>query len=489
MILGERQAFSDKTTSPSRRPAVSWRETGLVETRSMNSPLPAARRWLEQLAEDVENDHFTQPRRDEILGQLKFLGREVDVVRALYDVSGIKTLGHYAFGDYPRSTSREALRCIANALLLVPATQQTFLELGFVPKTAEAYKLQDNLDEFPVARVLFLMTYNKSTDFQTLIEEHDLATSVTTHIKRHADTPPLVPRTDVDAVTAILETVKLLFNVTNVVPQLSCRFNPAVPWLLEVVIRTPLPIGGPLQGGTPYTINALANLEFRDQPSDELDPEISKRLNRAIDKLLSTLEMSLQSYTEKELDTRAIALLTVLRKIYEVADDTIRRKMKAELLPKDSERNVPLGQSSTLASRLLRLTTAAGQVNIPQVVSSFLFELSDKDASTFVKNVGYGYAAGYLMSHQIPIPENAKTPGPDYNQVPINPITGQRLDKEEDVSIPEMTQGEKEREAERLYVLFERLKATGVVDVKNPVHQAREEGRFEEVDDSGSDLG
>ncbi len=41
-----------------------------------------------------------------------------------------------------------------------------------------------------------------------------------------------------------------------------------------------------------------------------------------------------------------------------------------------------------------------------------------------------------------------------------------------------MTEEEKEREAERLFVLFERLKATGVVDVKNPV-----ERRFEEVDD------
>ena len=41
---------------------------------------------------------------------------------------------------------------------------------------------------------------------------------------------------------------------------------------------------------------------------------------------------------------------------------------------------------------------------------------------------------------------------------------------------------EKEREAERLFVLFERLRATGVVDIKNPVQQAIDEGRFEELD-------
>ncbi len=53
---------------------------------------------------------------------------------------------------------------------------------------------------------------------------------------------------------------------------------------------------------------------------------------------------------------------------------------------------------------------------------------------------------------------------------------------------PEMTEEEKEREAERLFVLFERLKKTGVVDVVNPVEQAMREGRFEELpDDYGED--
>ena len=60
----------------------------------------------------------------------------------------------------------------------------------------------------------------------------------------------------------------------------------------------------------------------------------------------------------------------------------------------------------------------------------------------------------------------------------INPVTGQRLAAEPENPEPEMTDEEKEREAERLFVLFERLKATGVVDVENPVHQAMREGRF-----------
>ncbi|KAL1839804.1 hypothetical protein VTK73DRAFT_3914 [Phialemonium thermophilum] len=50
-----------------------------------------------------------------------------------------------------------------------------------------------------------------------------------------------------------------------------------------------------------------------------------------------------------------------------------------------------------------------------------------------------------------------------------------------------MTDEEKEREAERLFVLFERLKKTGVVDVQNPVEQAFREGRVQELDDDESE--
>ena len=118
--------------------------------------------------------------------------------------------------------------------------------------------------------------------------------------------------------------------------------------------------------------------------------------------------------------------------------------------------------------------------------------MSDKDANKFVKNIGYGFAAGFLMNHNIQIPGSATEAGSvssgsdAASGAAINPITGQRLSAEKQdhptEDVKEMTQTEKEREAERLYVLFEKLKATGVVKVKNPVQQALEEGRFEEIE-------
>lgn len=47
--------------------------------------------------------------------------------------------------------------------------------------------------------------------------------------------------------------------------------------------------------------------------------------------------------------------------------------------------------------------------------------------------------------------------------------------------LSEMTDEEKEREAERLFVLFERMRSLGI-GVENPVRTFQQSGRFEELD-------
>ena len=83
------------------------------------------------------------------------------------------------------------------------------------------------------------------------------------------------------------------------------------------------------------------------------------------------------------------------------------------------------------------------------------------------------------MTHDLPVPENVteawrsgatlQDPGETVTMVEgeeINPVTGQKKCMEEVDEGPEMTEEEKEREAERLFVLFERfvdLRFGGVV--------------------------
>ena len=159
------------------------------------------------------------------------------------------------------------------------------------------------------------------------------------------------------------------------------------------------------------------------------------------------------------------------------------------LLPRDRDRDKPLGVGDTMAARLLRLSCSPHLPTLRENISGLLFELSDKDANKFVSNIGYGFAAGFLMNHNIQIPSNAAeassiSTGDTSSGADINPITGQRNSAEEAEAKPErqMSMEEKEREAERLFVLFEKLKATGVVNVKNPVEEALHSGRFEEIE-------
>ncbi|KAI1613653.1 guanine nucleotide exchange factor [Exophiala viscosa] len=441
-----------------------------------------ARALLEQLQNDLRHRSLSEEQLEDALAKLKVLGRDVGNVTAIYDEAGVGVLCAYAFGQYSSNIRLETLRCLANALLLLPQTRRSSINLGLDKTATDALQHASTDEEFLLSRILFLLTYDPQIDLSALIDEHSLADSIVKLLQRHAEA--LSESCGHTSNPAFPETLKLLFNVTNAKVEHISKFAPATAQLSRILKYTTIP-SPPLQPPLSLIINALANLDF-DSQSLETNPKAPA----ALTKLMTILEQAIQRYPTTELDTIAIPLLTVLRNINNKASPELRDQMKARLLPNDEERDQPLGKSSSLASQLLRLTTSAGLLNLSEAISGLMFELSDKDASQYVHNVGYGYAAGYLMTHKIPIPESARNgqyTGASSRQVPVNPVTGQRLDAEPVPDLPQMTDEEKEREAERLFVLFERLKATGVVDVKNPVEQARDEVRFEELSDSDSD--
>lgn len=60
--------------------------------------------------------------------------------------------------------------------------------------------------------------------------------------------------------------------------------------------------------------------------------------------------------------------------------------------------------------------------------------------------------------------------------VPINPITGIA---QKPATVPDMTDEEKEREAEKLFVLFDRLEKSGAIQPdQNPIRKAAEQGKL-----------
>lgn len=302
--------------------------------------------------------------------------------------------------------------------------------------------------------------------------------------KKSTSLPPLAPG-------ALTESLKLLFNLNQFYPHHIADFAETIAPILQILNNLELDVKA-LQQPVTQAINALLSLDLpgpvspnsrRSRDCTALFPEESPHDNSL--RLIGILESGVRSSQEDEPDG-LVPLVTLLRRVYELAPPDTKCEMRGRLLPSNEERAEPLGKSDSLPSRLLRLSTAPTVPRLKEGISSFLFELSDKDAADFVRNVGYGYAAGYLMTHSLPVPETAAgDPGERVTTVDgqeINPITGQRRDMEPEDPFPEMTDEEKEREAERLFVLFERLKATGVMNVMNPVEQAVHEGRFEELE-------
>lgn len=74
---------------------------------------------------------------------------------------------------------------------------------------------------------------------------------------------------------------------------------------------------------------------------------------------------------------------------------------------------------------------------------------------------------------------DSATAGAQNGSARINPITG-AVDAPVPTDEPPTTEAEKEREAERLFVLFERLNKNGAISVENPITAAKQSGKFQD---------
>lgn len=257
---------------------------------------------------------------------------------------------------------------------------------------------------------------------------------------------------------ALLETLKLTFNISKLYPDTAASFGPAIRDIVKILIAIE-PFAGPLLDPTiAQAINVLMNLPF-ETDLDAIFPSASPIA--FTQRQIEVLDFLLNQCREEELDTQVAPVVVLLRKTYEHAPPSVKEYIQDRLLPSNSERERPLGRSDSLSARLLKLFVSARSPHLRELVPTLLFEASNKDPETFVHNVGYGYASGYLTNHQLPIPEtkearNGAAVDDDDTDPDINFVTGQFLASEPPQQADPMTEEEKLREAERLFILFER---------------------------------
>lgn len=127
-----------------------------------------------------------------------------------------------------------------------------------------------------------------------------------------------------------------------------------------------------------------------------------------------------------------------------------------------------MDKGSSLQARLIQFLTCFTFENVKQTASELLFTLCDRSVNKFVAYFGYGHVAGYLF-------QNGMLAGVEHDRLragagsnDIDPITGEVKRQESENPFANMTDEEKEREAEKLFVLFEKLNATGVIKAAFP---------------------
>jgi hypothetical protein len=382
-------------------------------------------------------------------------------------VKGLETLSRHAFTSPSQSTSLNAARCLANAMFLRPETRQMVVDQGYMAEACAKLKIDTRDTEFVFSRVLFLTSFALEHDLYRLIQDAKLAENICLNIGRHAKrySSYMSGKTkDQMADMALAETLKLLFIVVNYCPESVGEFSSALQHVLLVLSKAPISSSSPLEMPVGSAVNALISLDFKGQSNtDILFPNAKPDVYT--DCFIDILEKSTKVYKDSELEVDVMPLVKVLHKTYEVAPSDIKAQIRRVILPSTEDREQPLGRAETLPSRLLRQSTNPATPQMSDAISGLLFEMSGKDVKRFVQNIGYGYASGFLFQHGLSTPPNAMETFSDESegsaskaQTPqraINSITGQFLDREKVVEV-NMTDDEKMREAERLFVLFER---------------------------------
>ncbi|KAH7153147.1 guanine nucleotide exchange factor [Dactylonectria macrodidyma] len=451
--------------------------------------LKAVTDLVKLLTDDLDKVILLPNDRDTALEELKIYGRDPRNADPIFTKEGISMILRHAFYSPSSKTARAALRVLANAMLLKPETRQIFVDMDFAPRACKELKTDSFEDEFLISRILFLSTYANKIDLKELVDKHRLAERIIDNLGRHVKDRSKSswasgePMQDM----ALVETLKLMFNLTHHLPDHISPFMPALPHILPLLWkRQDIPSEKPLDPPFGPLVNALLNLDLQSEKyKNDIYPKSNN--NMIAERLIDILDPALKAYRDNELESVVTPLVSVIRSIHEPAPETTKEYIRGRLLPTAEDRENVLGEGTTLSARLLKNSTNPTTPALREAISHLLFDMSDRDASKFVENVGYGFASGFLFQNNVPVPASASEAFSKSDvagaQKPVNPITGQFIDAEKYENLPDMTQEEKEREAERLYVTFERLKKLGIINVENPVETAIRSGQFRELKD------
>ncbi|KAA8897502.1 hypothetical protein TRICI_006718 [Trichomonascus ciferrii] len=455
-------------------------------------------RLVHTLIDEPGCESLSTAQVEHALVQIKTNGRAQGVSRSLRQQDLSRLVDLYVLRKAPAPSRRAMIECLtilANALVWSEDLLASF-EPGHVITKVLNECFQPSVDareEYLFMRLLFLFTFHGRRYDEKLIKTGLAA--VASKIS-YAAAHEAVFTTEMERL-AFIECMKFTFNLLHHYPL-------AVDYV---------------QG---YTARALVKIFYTLDPREEHDlcQHISNCLLclpvaawlyendslTVLERILAFVEIMVDPVNENLREDRILApplsllhcIVSDLFKTQQQSDESsekrasLRSMCRERILPSASDRKQVLGTTDSLASYLLRITIDPVLRTTRNIIFDIFWKLSHESPDEFVGNFGLGYASSFLASHGIAFPESVNTTQPSTPTTTsdnvagpsVNPITGQYVQYEKQTPNPvdEMTEEEKERDAERMFVLFERLKANNMIKVQNPVEVAARQGKLHELD-------
>ncbi|KAK9475539.1 guanine nucleotide exchange factor, partial [Dipodascopsis tothii] len=380
-----------------------------------------------------------------------------------------------------QSTRSIVFRLLANVLLQVPLLRERWQPDDTL---YDSYEFADITNEFIIGRIFFLSTIScRSYDSGALAR---LVETVKKHLYHHVTT-----QWNAEIEGAFMETCKVAFNLLHFFPDTTAQMIRSVP-CSGILMTLPLSISH--KSSTSYVINILLCFNCTEKSVTGLSSLAIDILEVTLSNLETTMSQSV--FHESTL----VPLFSLLENLYTSGDQQVKEFFHSRILATDGDRELPIGKAPGTLGQLLRATNSPNYLQLRDAIYCLLWTISNENTSVFVENIGLGYASGFLVRNGLPMPSDAAS-ATSYASTGVNPVTGQKaaaeqrdFNKSKSPELADMTDEEKEREAERLFVLFERyvngvlladksLRTNGIISAENPLRSAVESGQLEYTSD------
>ncbi|XP_039988548.1 synembryn-B isoform X2 [Xiphias gladius] len=443
------------------------------------------------------------------LETLRILSRDKRVLAPVATREGMLTLGGMARlhageegGDKQKSSQEdkqseeeervvvEALKCLCNVVYNSPAAQQVSVDVQLAHglcaclRTARTWNHEVGLFTL---RLLFLLSALRPDVRGVSRREWHAVRLLTEVLERTLDVrwvgpyeaarpdPQALPMPAEDNERA-MEALKALFNLT--LSDAGGEEDDHQFRLIAAILRHQLMLKTETEEKTEeahsHAVNLLNNL-----PVSCLDVLIDVPVKGGLEKYggknMEAVQMLLD-FMEKRIDkgsnykeglTPVLSLLTEGSRYHR----EIRRYIKAQVLPPLKDVKIRPEIGTTIRNKLVRLMTHV-DMGVKQTAAEFLFVLCKESVDNLLKYTGYGNAAGLLVARgllaggrgETQYSEDEDSDTEEYKSAKpfINPITG-HVEEPMPNPIEEMTEEQKEYEAQKLVNMFDKLSRQNVI--------------------------